>query len=104
MTDSVNCWVYISCMTTAEEIGAAATRIEAIAVEIPALVRGIGEHTLRAGALRQAMTAELALRSKLAVLHTELVREMVDQIGATATARELGISRNRVYMLLRPDH
>jgi hypothetical protein len=56
---------------------------------------------LRCHELASASQAASALEHAVAVSRGRAVRALVDEIGATAAAKELGVSRNRVYVMMR---
>lgn len=55
----------------------------------------------RCRALAAALEAVDDLKHEVAVARGSAVKELVARDGATSAARQLGVSRNRVYMLMR---
>ncbi|MFI5426034.1 hypothetical protein [Aeromicrobium sp. UC242_57] len=52
----------------------------------------------------QRISAEtLELQQMTAAVYSSVMREYVAEVGATAAARELGISRNRVYEVMKHE-
>lgn len=79
-----------------------AEKINQVAASIPAMLEGMDART-RLDVLLQATEAVQSLRSDIGVLRATAMRAYVDEIGATKAARELGISRGRVYQLLERE-
>lgn len=79
-----------------------AEKITDAAAAIPATLEGM-DPLARIKVLDDATTAAAELRADVAALRAAAVRAYVDKVGATTAARELGISRGRVYQLLNDE-
>jgi len=83
-------------------VGSPAERIRATACAIDVWSAGRAEDArARVEAFRDASVAAQELAKSTAVAYASAMRELVEEMGATAAARELGISRNRVYQITR---
>ncbi|MFI5430000.1 helix-turn-helix domain-containing protein [Aeromicrobium sp. UC242_57] len=86
----VKSWVYID---GTEEIAVAAGLLEARTKRLDPLER------IRA--LDEAIEQVGILRVQVGDLRAQAVRDYASEVGPTAAARELGISRNRIYQLIK---
>lgn len=83
--------------TPAESIAALSTTLQAWAED------RVSDSKARVEAFRAAGIAARDLGKIAGALHAEAMRDMVAELGPTATAKELGISRNRVYEVMKHE-
>lgn len=71
-----------------------------LAADVDANVARLDPKT-RCHELAAASLAAASLEHAVAAARGRAVRALVDEVGATVAARELGVSRNRVYVLMK---
>lgn len=75
--------------------------ITALANELDTIAAQISDPRERLDALRAAADPAAQLAHTLATITGRAMKDYVDEIGgATTAARELGLSRNRIYMMM----
>jgi DNA-binding phage protein len=82
-------------------MGTPAERIADIAASLAAVAEE-GDTRQRVKTLKDANDALRSLTADMSVLYQRAMRDFVDEVGgATAAARELNLSRNRIYQITK---